>query len=208
MWRNFFGRVGVIVLIGIVLYGVFELSLFLVRKGNVGETEAVFEFDTESMVGTEESLRGKPECVYDYDNYDGEVYDSEFESVYDGISKEWEARFLMVSEPSKLTCSNLYTSNISDTVISPMEIFEEGYDGISIRENLIIIGFLGKTVVVYAYGYPECDGREIFVVDYSGRDFIKSLAEPMKLGDRSGLLVLESSIVRSKVDDWSVYYVR
>lgn len=87
------------------------------------------------------------------------------------------------------------------------KVKEQGYDGISIK-NLTIIGFLNNTIVIYAFYYPDCESKELVVVDYSDRKFSTEDADVLQIGEEMGLFIPMNASTVLELDGFSVIYTK
>ena len=204
--------INVLVLLIIIVFGTWKLSE---RVVNTGETESIVETnkkiefdqeDTGEYVRTPKVLYDEETVEEDQINFLGDNYDN-FCSVLEDISLNYKKVFMMLPKEATLYGENIMNLGLGSLKIDYSKAKEQGYDGISVKK-LTIIGFLDNTVVIYAFYYPDCESKELVVVDYSDRKFSTEDEDMLQIGDEMGLFIPMSASTVLELDGFSVIYTK
>lgn len=180
---------------------------------NVDVTEIPMEFKENTGSGNGETLVQKPLLIYDKETYKedqmkflGENYDK-FEEVLGNIEKDYSKIFMMIPGEYSIKGSNpkdVYSERNESIGLGELEL--EGYDSISINRSLTIIGFVGDTVAIYAYDYPDCVSKELVVLDYSERDIRVQDTGMFKVGNLDNVFIPLNATKLMQYGDFKVLY--
>ncbi len=205
--------INILVLLIIVIFCTWKLSERMINTNeteeSMQETNKKIEFnqeDTGEYVRTPELLYDEESVAEDQLNFLGENYDK-FGDVLADISDNYKKVFMMIPEEGNLHGENIMNLGLGALRIDYNKVKEQGYDGISIK-NLTIIGFLNNTIVIYAFYYPDCESKELVVVDYSDRKFSTEDADVLQIGEEMGLFIPMNASTVLELDGFSVIYTK
>lgn len=205
--------VNVLVFLIIIIFGTWKLSERMINTNETEEsmleTNKKIEFDQEDTgeyVRTPELLYDEGSVAEDQLNFLGENYDK-FSDVLADVSDNYKKVFMMLPKEANLYGENIKKLGLGSLKIDYNKVKEQGYDGISIK-NLTIIDFLDNTIVIYAFYYPDCESKELVVVDYSDRKFSTEDADVLQIGEEMGLFIPMNASTVLELDGFSVIYTK
>lgn len=219
-------RVAVLAILVLCVVGVVVISKRLVgvvrvpSSGVVEETEMVIDypmlvFESEEVVddwGYIQSIEKPINYVETQREFLGSEYDR-YVGLIEKISSTYEVTVAMIPEVIPSDEERLrsgITFNLGNYEELGLATIKDTYTAFSVKDGLVVIGYIGDTSVVYAYGLGYLDSvKEIIVVDYSGVELNKGLVDLFKIGESYPLSVLSTErVVCRSIDSFSVLYYK